>query len=112
MADLDREQVLDAIEDILGINPDEQPDPLVDTQEIAKLAGVQPGTVVQWIQRTRRGELAKPFPPRDKESERWSDKPLWRATSVIVPWLDDTQRWPPGAAARPMTRGPRSRERV
>ncbi len=90
------------------LRPDE--DPAVALPEIAKLAGVAQGTPTQWRARTLRGELVgeRAFPEPD--DDRYADKPQWKAIKTIIPWLKRTKRWPPGAAGRPESRGPRPKE--
>lgn len=85
-------------------------DPKIGLPEIAKLAGVAPGTPTQWRARTLRGELTgdRAFPEPD--DPRFVDKPQWLAIATVIPWLDRTKRWPPGSAGRPESRGPRPRE--
>ena len=96
------------IKERLEIDCERDPDPLIDLPDIAELAGLAPGTPVQWRQRTRRGEAKHPFPePAPGIGDRFADKPLWHAVSQVIPYLEETGNWPPGAGARPMTRGPR-----
>lgn len=96
------------IESRLSIDCREDPDPLIDLPDVATLAGVQPGTPGQWRQRTKRGQAAHAFPePAPGIGERFEDKPLWYAVSQIIPYLERTGNWPPGAGARPKTRGRR-----
>lgn len=98
------------IKERLGIEvSDLDPDPLIDIPQIALLAGVQRGTPKQWRNRTRRQETSTPFPdPAPFEGSRFRDKPLWHAISQVIPYLERTGNWPPGAGARPTTRGPRT----
>lgn len=95
------------VADALGWDLSAEEDPLVGLPEIAKVAGVSIGTPTQWRARTRRGELKgdRAFP--DPDDPRYPDKPQWRAIKTIIPWLKRTRRWPPGAAGRPESRGPR-----
>lgn len=67
---------------------------LIDLRGIARLLGVSPYTPQQWREREQ-----LPAPDED-----FPGKPLWRA-GTIVKWAQDTERWPPGKAAR----GPRKR---
>lgn len=68
---------------------------LIDLRGIARLLGVSPYTPQQWRERDQ-----LPAPDED-----FPGKPLWRA-GTIVKWAQDTERWPPGKAAR----GPRRRK--
>jgi len=64
-------------------------DKLIDLAGIAELLGVASVTPSQWRQR---GVLPEPdlsFP----------DKPLWKR-QTIIDWAKETDRWPPGRAAR------------
>lgn len=69
-------------------------DQLIDLRGIARLLGVSPYTPQQWRERGQLPDPDEPFP----------GKPLWR-TRTILNWAKDTNRWPPGKAAR----GPRKR---
>lgn len=82
-------------------------DRMIGLNQIAAVAGVAKGTPIQWRQRTARGELTgdKAFPEPD-DQETFPDKPMWRI-STVVNYLIATRRWPPGAAGRPESRGPR-----
>jgi hypothetical protein len=92
----------------LGIDCEADPDPLIDLPQIADLGGLSKVTPVQMRQRTRHGRAKHPFPdPAPNEGSRFADKPLWRAVTQIIPYLQETGNWPPGAGARPLTRGPR-----
>lgn len=84
------------------------PDPLVDLKNIADLAGLAPDTPGQQRQRSKQGGGKVKFPPEDpKVGERWAEKPLFRAVTGVIPYLEATGNWPPGSGARPTTRGPR-----
>ncbi len=72
-------------------------DRLIDLAGIAELLGVARVTPQQWRQRE---QLPEPDVPD------FSDKPLWK-TSTIIRWARETQRWPPGRAARPAMQGRR-----
>lgn len=87
-----------------AIDLSKESDPLIDLPLIAALAGVQPGTPGQWIQRSKAGLLLPSFPEPD--DQRYVDKPQWRAISTIVSWLWP-RRWPPGVSGRPESRGTR-----
>lgn len=103
------EEIYDIIEERLGIDCDADRDPLIDLPQIADLAGLARVTPVQMRQRTRTGQAKHPFPePAPDMGTRYKDKPLWHAVSQIVPFLKETGHWPPGAGARPLTRGPRT----
>ncbi len=65
-------------------------DRLIDLAGIATLLGVSSVTPQQWRQREQ-------LPPPDEPD--FPDKPLWR-TSTIIAWARQTNRWPPGRAAR------------
>lgn len=100
------------IRERLGIDTKADPDPLIDMPQIAKLAGVQPGTVKQWRQRTRLGQRKQPFPaPPPGVGDRFPDKPMWYAVTQVIPFLESTGNWPPESGARPATRGPRDAQR-
>lgn len=97
------------IRERLGIaaGPDD-PDPLVDLKDIAELAGLAPDTPGQQRQRSKAGDGRVKFPAEDpKVGLRWEEKPLFRAVTGVIPYLEATGNWPPGAGARPTTRGPR-----
>lgn len=97
------------IRKLLQIDTNIDPDPLIDLPDIATLAGVAEGTPGVWRQRTRSGKARVDFPePGDPTGARYEDKPLWRAVSEVLPFLKATGNWPPGSAARPITRGPRA----
>jgi hypothetical protein len=86
-------------------------DPLISLPQIAALAGVAPNTPTIWRQRSKEGYTGpgkhrEPFPAPD--DKRYSDKPQWRAISTVLHWLVKTRRWPRGAVAREVTRGPRA----
>lgn len=72
-------------------------DKLLDLPGIAKLLGVAEVTPQQWRQR-------KQLP--DPDNSDFPDKPLWK-TSTVIAWARKTERWPPGAAARPAMQGRR-----
>jgi hypothetical protein len=83
-------------------------DPLIDLKDIADLAGLAPGTPGQQRQRSARGEGRVKFPDvAPGIGERWPEKPLWRACTQVIPYLEATGNWPPGKGAREVTRGPR-----
>ena len=87
------------------------PDPLVDLKDIAELAGLAPDTPGQQRQRSKSGGGRVKFPDEDpREGKRWEEKPLFRAVTGVIPYLEATGNWPPGAGARPTTRGPRQRD--
>jgi len=77
---------------------------IIDMAGIAELLGVAEVTPQQWRQRSRRGELHPPLPEPDVPNI--TDKPLWYESTIIA-WAERTDRWPAGAAARPLARGPR-----
>lgn len=84
------------------------PDPLIDLKNIADLAGLAPDTPGQQRQRSKQGGGRYVFPPEDpKLGERWPEKPLFRAVTAVIPYLEATGNWPPGTGARPTTRGKR-----
>jgi hypothetical protein len=86
------------------------PDPLVDLKDIAELAGLAPDTPGQQRQRSKAGGGKVKFPAEDpREGKRWEEKPLFRAVTAVIPYLEATGNWPPGSGARPTTRGPRQR---
>lgn len=107
---VERAEMREVIKELLGLDTDADPDPLIDLPMIAKLAGVADGTPGQWVQRSKKGQLKRPFPK--VADNRYTDKPQWRAVSQVIPWLIDTHRWPPGAAGRPESRGPREQHSV
>lgn len=72
-------------------------DKLIDLAGIAHLLGVARVTPQQWRQREQ-------LP--DPDNADFPDKPLWK-TSTIIGWARDTNRWPPGKAARPAMQGRR-----
>lgn len=80
---------------------------MIGLTQIAKLAGVAPGTAIQWRQRTRRGELVgdKAFPQPD-DDDTFPDKPMWRLETILR-YLLRSGKWPLGAAGRPLERGVR-----
>jgi hypothetical protein len=87
--------------------PDD-PDPVIDLQDIAVLAGLAPGTPGQMRQRSKDGKGRVKFPdPARGIGERWPEKPLFPAVTGVIPYLEATGNWPPGAGARHTTRGPR-----
>lgn len=107
----ERLAALEWIRQNLRIDTTRDPDPLISIPQIAQMAGVQRTTVTMWLQRSRpdftgTGKLRVPFPR--KADGRYVDRPQWHAISQVLEWLWETRRWPQGAAARPMTRGPRS----
>jgi hypothetical protein len=71
-------------------------DRLIDLAGIAELLGVASVTPQQWRQRNQLPPPDEPFP----------DKPLWKM-STIIRWARQTNRWPPGTAARPAMQGRR-----
>jgi hypothetical protein len=104
------EEIYDIIEERLSIDCDADPDPLIDLPQVADLGGLAKVTPVQMRQRTAAGRSRHPFPePAPGVGSRFADKPMWHAVSQIVPFLKATGHWPPGAGARPTTRGPRKR---
>jgi hypothetical protein len=82
-------------------------DRMVGLTQIAKLAGVAPGTAIQWRQRTRRGELVgdRALPDPDDDTT-FPDKPMWKLSTALN-FLLRAKKWPLGAAGRPLERGPR-----
>lgn len=96
----------------LGIDTDKDPDPWIDLPDVALLAGLSESTPTQWRQRTLDGSIRFPFPEPEPDTigSRYPDKPLWPALSVVIPYLEVSGNWPPGAGARPMTRGKRKIE--
>lgn len=92
-----------------GINAGpSDPDPLLDLKDIAELSGLAPDTPGQQRQRSKAGGGRVKFPPEDPTlGERWPEKPLFRAVTGVIPYLKATGNWPPGAGARPTTRGVR-----
>lgn len=99
------------IEDRLDISCGNQdPDPLIDLQDIAALGGLASGTPGQMRQRSKDGKGRVKFPePAPGIGTRWPEKPLFRAATAVIPYLEATGNWPPGAGARTTTRGPRRR---
>ena len=98
------------IEERLGIDCKDDPDPLIDLKDMAELAGLAPGTPGQMRHRSKDGHGKVVFPPQAPGiGERWPEKPLFRAVSDVIPYLEATGNWPPGAGARPSTRGPKRR---
>lgn len=84
------------------------PDPLIDLKDIAELAGLAPDTPGQQRQRSKAGGGRVKFPAEDPDlGLRWEEKPLFRAVTGVIPYLDATGNWPPGSGARPTTRGKR-----
>lgn len=101
------------IRERLGINagPDD-PDPLIDLGDIAELAGLSPDTPGQQRQRSKAGKGRVKFPAEDPRlGQRWEKKPLFRAVTGVIPYLEATGNWPPGSGARPLTRGKRGPRR-
>lgn len=96
----------------LGIDCADEPDPVIDLKDIAELGGLAPGTPGQMRQRSKDGHGKVVF-PREAPGigERWPDKPLFRAVTDVIPYLDATGHWPPGVGARPKTRGPKTSSR-
>jgi hypothetical protein len=92
-----------------GINAGpSDPDPLLDLQDIAELSGLAPDTPGQQRQRSKAGGGRVKFPAEDPVlGERWPEKPLFPAVTGVIPFLQATGNWPPGAGARPTTRGTR-----
>jgi hypothetical protein len=100
------------IRDRLKIDTTRDPDPLIDLTDIATLAGLTPKTPSVWRNRTKNGEIRHPFPePGDPAGQRYEDKPLWRAVTEVIPYLETTGNWPPESGARPATRGVRGPQR-
>lgn len=92
----------------LEIDCSDEPDPVIDLQDIAELAGLAPGTPGQMRQRSKDGKGRVKFPdPAPGIGHRWPEKPLFRAVTGVIPYLEATGNWPPGAGARHTTRGPR-----
>lgn len=97
------------ISERLGINCDEEPDPLIDLKDIAALAGLAEGTPGQMRQRSKDGKGRVKFPSEAPGiGQRWPDKPLFKAVTEVIPYMEETGNWPPGTGARLATRGPRS----
>jgi|SRR5882757_762570 len=108
----DRAEALRVLREVIGIDTEAAPDPLIDLAQIAELAGLPKNTIEVWRQRSRpnytgKGKLRVPFPQpsrtASKEETGFLPKPRWRAISVVLPWLIDTRRWPRGVARRPRT---------
>jgi len=97
------------IRERLGIDAGpNDPDPLIDLKNIAHLSGLAEDTPGQQRQRSKQGGGKVKFPAEDpKLGERWPEKPLFRAVTAVIPYLEATGNWPPGSGARPTTRGPR-----
>jgi hypothetical protein len=92
----------------LGIDCTSDPDPVIDLKDIAELAGLAPGTPGQMRQRSKDGKGRVKFPAEAEGiGTRWPEKPLFPAVTGVIPFLEATGNWPPGAGARPSTRGPR-----
>lgn len=98
-----------AMRERIGVDLDRTPTKLLDSSQIATLAGVRPGTVTQWKGRTRNGAIRYPF-PEERVEESFVNKPMYDPYQVCA-WLDWSNKWPPLKAAREHTRGPRN-ERV
>lgn len=77
---------------------------IIDIGGISELLGVSPYTPHQWRQRSRKGEMIPPLPEPDVPNI--VDKPLWYEHTIIQ-WAEQTDRWPPGKAGRPLARGRR-----
>lgn len=92
------------IRERLGLDLERTPTRLLDSTQIAQLAGVQPGTVTQWKMRTRTGSTAYPF--LEPHPDSYQGKKLYDPYDVCA-WLEWAHKWPPLSAARPQTRGPR-----
>jgi hypothetical protein len=92
---------------LLDARIDADRDRMVGLTQIAQLAGVAPGTAIQWRQRTRRGELTgdRALPDPD-DDETFPDKPMWKLSTALN-FLLRAKKWPLGAAGRPLERGPR-----
>jgi hypothetical protein len=104
------QELLPEVARLLGVNLDvlrAGGNRMIGLTQVAKLAGVAPGTAIQWRQRTRRGELvgAKAFPDPD-DATTFPDKPMWRLETVLR-FLLRAGKWPLGAAGRPLERGSR-----
>jgi len=97
------------IEERLGIVCGPQdPDPIIDLKDIAELADLAADTPGQQRQRSRAGGGRVKFPDEAPViGKRWPEKPLFCAVTAVIPYLEETGNWPPGAGARPTTRGPR-----
>jgi hypothetical protein len=97
------------IRDRLGIDCSDEPDPLIDLKDIAALAGLAEGTPGQMRQRSKDGKGRVKFPAEAPGiGRRWPDKPLFNAVTQVIPYMEETGNWPPGAGARMTTRGPRT----
>lgn len=96
--------LMPVVSDLLGVEVNGDQDRMVGLIQVARLAGVAPGTPIQWRQRTRRGELTgeKAFPEPDDE-DTFPDKPMWRLSTVLN-YLLRAKKWPLGAAGRPLER--------
>jgi hypothetical protein len=101
------------IKERLGIEcgPDD-PDPIIDLKDIAELADLAADTPGQQRQRSKAGGGRVKFPDEAPIiGKRWPEKPLFHAVTAVIPYLEVTGNWPPGAGARPTTRGPRGAKR-
>lgn len=93
----------------LGVDVANQPARRIDSSELARLAGVEAGTVTQWKRRTRLDETR--FPLLHPAPESFPEKDLYDPLEACF-WLDWAQKWPPDTASRPDTRGPRRERRT
>lgn len=93
-----------ALQERLGLNVEVLPRKRLDSMEVARLAGVMPGTITQWKRRTRLDQTLFPF--LDPAPESYPEKDVYDPLDVCY-WLDWADKWPPGAAGREDTRGPR-----
>jgi hypothetical protein len=94
-----------ALRERLKLDLDLMPLKLLDSSEVAKLAGVMPGTITQWKRRTRLRQTQTPFLSPAPES--YPEKDLYDPLAVCF-WLDWADKWPPERAAREDTRGPKA----
>lgn len=96
------------IKERLNIDCTNDPDPLIDLRDMAALAGLSPSTTGQQRQRSKDGLGKVRFPGEDPVlGTRWPEKPLFRAVTAVIPYLEATGNWPPEAGARPSARGKR-----
>lgn len=94
----------EALRERLGLDIDALPRKRLDSMEVAQLAGVMPGTITQWKRRTRLDQTLFPF--LEPAPESYPEKDVYDPLDVCF-WLDWAGKWPPGAAGREDTRGPR-----
>jgi hypothetical protein len=97
LPDSKREEYRQAIRERLGFDPAWAPGRGIGMADATRLAGVSVGTGTQWKRRTDQGKLRKPFP--DAKPDSPTNKPLYDPMWVAG-WLEWSNRWPPGTAAR------------